>query len=86
MFKRGKNAFKTWNRRYFLLKDFQLTYLKKATVSPCTLCGIISRVADSVPPPQDEPTVVAADVRLCTVKEAEETERRNCFSLVMPDK
>jgi Arf-GAP/coiled-coil/ANK repeat/PH domain-containing protein len=65
MFKRGKNAFKTWNRRYFMLKDCQLTYVKKAT---------------------DMPTVVAADVRLCAVKEADETERRNCFSLVMPDK
>ena len=69
-----------------MLKDFQLTYLKKATVSPCTSGGMISRVPYSYCPLQDEPTVVAADVRLCTVKEAEETERRNCFSLVMPDK
>ena len=32
LYKRGKNAFKTWNRRFFTLKDRQLSYIKKATV------------------------------------------------------
>ena len=36
LYKRGKNAFKTWNRRFFMLKDRQLSYIKKAKVNSRT--------------------------------------------------
>ena len=51
--------------------------------SPPSLPSLLSF---SSPPPQDEPTVVVQDARLCTLKDVEDTERRFCFSLVMPDK
>uniref|UniRef100_A0A670ZU91 Arf-GAP with coiled-coil, ANK repeat and PH domain-containing protein n=1 Tax=Pseudonaja textilis TaxID=8673 RepID=A0A670ZU91_PSETE len=37
-------------------------------------------------PPQDAPTVVVEDLRLCTVKPCEDLERRFCFEVVSPTK
>jgi Arf-GAP/coiled-coil/ANK repeat/PH domain-containing protein len=64
LFKRASNAFRSWNRRYFELRDNKLLYLKK----------------DS----DMEYSAVAEDMRLCTVKLAEELERRFCFEVVTP--
>ncbi|XP_070560410.1 arf-GAP with coiled-coil, ANK repeat and PH domain-containing protein 2-like isoform X2 [Ptychodera flava] len=64
LFKRASNAFKTWNRRWFVIQNNQLIYQKKL---------------------KDTPTVVA-DLRLCTVKVANEIERRFCFEIVSPTK
>lgn len=36
--------------------------------------------------PQDNPTVVVEDLRLCTVKHCEDIERRFCFEVVSPTK
>lgn len=36
--------------------------------------------------PQDTPTVVVEDLRLCTVKHCEDIERRFCFEVVSPTK
>lgn len=36
--------------------------------------------------PQDAPTVVVEDLRLCTVKPCEDLERRFCFEVVSPTK
>lgn len=36
--------------------------------------------------PQDTPTVVVEDLRLCTVKPCEDIERRFCFEVVSPTK
>ena len=36
--------------------------------------------------PQDPPTVVVPDLRLCTVKPCPELERRFCFEVVSPNK
>ncbi|XP_077998264.1 arf-GAP with coiled-coil, ANK repeat and PH domain-containing protein 2-like isoform X2 [Glandiceps talaboti] len=64
LFKRASNAFKTWNRRWFVIQSNQLIYQKKL---------------------KDTPTVVA-DLRLCTVKQANDIERRFCFEIVSPSK
>ncbi|XP_006819718.1 arf-GAP with coiled-coil, ANK repeat and PH domain-containing protein 2-like [Saccoglossus kowalevskii] len=64
LFKRASNAFKTWNRRWFIIQNNQLIYQKKL---------------------KDTPTVVA-DLNLCTVKLANEIERRFCFEVVSPTK
>nr|NP_001072017.1 zinc finger protein [Ciona intestinalis]BAE93283.1 zinc finger protein [Ciona intestinalis] len=64
LFKRASNAFKTWNRRWFTIKDNKLFYQKK----------------------KDDLTVVVDDIRLCTVRLTEETERRFCFEVVLPGK
>uniref|UniRef100_H2ZKC4 Arf-GAP with coiled-coil, ANK repeat and PH domain-containing protein 2 n=1 Tax=Ciona savignyi TaxID=51511 RepID=H2ZKC4_CIOSA len=64
LFKRASNAFKTWNRRWFTIKDNKLFYQKK----------------------KDDLTVVVDDIRLCTVRMSDETERRFCFEIVLPGK
>lgn len=66
LFKRTSNAFKTWNRRWFIIQNGQLVYRKRS---------------------KDEmKTVMEEDLRLCTVKPAQESERRFCFEVLSPSK
>ncbi|XP_022697427.1 arf-GAP with coiled-coil, ANK repeat and PH domain-containing protein 2-like isoform X2 [Varroa jacobsoni] len=67
LFKRTTNAFKTWNRRWFVLDNGSLSYVK--------------RDGD----PRDV-TVMEHDLRLCTVKEILDGERRFCFEVLSPHK
>ncbi|CAB3999086.1 arf-GAP with coiled-coil, ANK repeat and PH domain-containing 2 [Paramuricea clavata] len=65
LFKRSKNAFKTWQRRYFTMQNNKLFYQHKF---------------------KDGKTVLAEDLRLCKIREAEDIDRRFCFELIFPTK
>ncbi|CAN7987409.1 unnamed protein product [Ixodes pacificus] len=66
LFKRTSNAFKTWNRRWFIIQNGQLVYRKRSK--------------------EEMKTVMEEDLRLCTVKPAQEFERRFCFEVLSPSK
>ncbi|XP_071944963.1 arf-GAP with coiled-coil, ANK repeat and PH domain-containing protein 2-like isoform X2 [Antedon mediterranea] len=65
LYKRANNAFKSWHRRWFTLRNNQLVYQKRS---------------------KDDCTIAVEDLRLCTVKFSDETERRFCFDVVLPGK
>lgn len=84
LFKRATNAFKTWNRRWFVIKDGKLLYCHRdleiqqntgRSASPST-----SHIGGY--------TVMEPDLRLCLVRQAQNNnlDRRNCFELVTPTK
>ncbi|KAL1138154.1 hypothetical protein AAG570_009846 [Ranatra chinensis] len=64
LFKRTTNAFKTWHRRWFCLKDNQLVYRKRTG--------------------EDQYTVMEEDLRLCTVRPVQDSDRRFCFEVLSP--
>ena len=61
---RGNSIFKTWSKRWFILKDNQLVYQSESKDDDCS--------------------VVAEDMRMCTVKYADDLDRRFCFEIVTP--
>ncbi|XP_033097864.1 arf-GAP with coiled-coil, ANK repeat and PH domain-containing protein 2-like [Anneissia japonica] len=65
LYKRANNAFKSWHRRWFTLRNNQLVYQKRS---------------------KDDCTIAVEDLRLCTVKFADDCERRFCFDVVLPGK
>jgi len=65
LFKRTKNAFKTWNRRWFTIRNHRLFYQKKN---------------------EGELTVAIDDVRLCTTRLTDDSDRKNCFEIISVDK
>uniref|UniRef100_A0A671Z4D2 Arf-GAP with coiled-coil, ANK repeat and PH domain-containing protein n=1 Tax=Sparus aurata TaxID=8175 RepID=A0A671Z4D2_SPAAU len=73
LFKRASNAFKTWNRY-----DRHCSALFNIFYNGITKVAVLF--------PQDNPTVVVEDLRLCTVKHCEDIERRFCFEVVSPTK
>lgn len=66
LFKRTSNAFKTWNRRWFCMRDNKLFYKKRTG--------------------EDLPTVMEEDLRLCTVRPLNDSDRRFCFEVISPTK
>ncbi|XP_041769666.1 arf-GAP with coiled-coil, ANK repeat and PH domain-containing protein 2 [Anopheles merus] len=66
LFKRTSNAFKTWNRRWFCMRDNQLFYRKRTG--------------------EELPTVMEEDLRLCTVRQLADSDRRYCFEVISPTK
>uniref|UniRef100_A0A182M5S9 Arf-GAP with coiled-coil, ANK repeat and PH domain-containing protein 2 n=1 Tax=Anopheles culicifacies TaxID=139723 RepID=A0A182M5S9_9DIPT len=66
LFKRTSNAFKTWNRRWFCMRDNQLFYRKRTG--------------------EELPTVMEEDLRLCTVRQLADSDRRYCFEVISPAK
>lgn len=64
LFKRTSKGFKTWNRRWFYLRDNQLQYVKRDK--------------------DEEPTVMEEDLRICTVRPINESDRRFCFEIISP--
>lgn len=76
-----------FSRRWFSIQKNQLVYQKKFKVCfKChkqvgqERCDFFLRVF------QDQLTVVVEDLRLCTVKNSTENERRFCFEVVSPSK
>ncbi|XP_057305671.1 arf-GAP with coiled-coil, ANK repeat and PH domain-containing protein 2-like [Hydractinia symbiolongicarpus] len=65
LFKRASNAFKTWNRRWFVIQNNKLYYTRRSKSE-----GITEMV----------------DLRLSTVKHAQDMDRRFTFSVVCPTK
>lgn len=76
-------------RRWFSIQKNQLVYQKKFKV--CFKCHRQTSKTRkvcffNVCVFQDQPTVVVEDLRLCTVKNSTENERRFCFEVVSPSK
>ncbi|XP_068226863.1 arf-GAP with coiled-coil, ANK repeat and PH domain-containing protein 2 isoform X2 [Palaemon carinicauda] len=89
LFKRTTNAFKTWNRRYFTLQNNQLVYRKRSGNRKSVRNsggGILLNSRISHVHGGEEVTVMEEDLRLCTVKPAQEVDRRFCFEVVSPMK
>ncbi|XP_041419906.1 rfGAP with coiled-coil, ankyrin repeat and PH domains 2 S homeolog isoform X3 [Xenopus laevis] len=72
LFKRASNAFKTWNRKK---PDHTRRWF-----------SIQNNQLVYQKKFKDNPTVVVEDLRLCTVKQCEDIERRFCFEVVSPTK
>ncbi|XP_031625900.1 arf-GAP with coiled-coil, ANK repeat and PH domain-containing protein 2 [Contarinia nasturtii] len=66
LFKRTSKGFKTWNRRWFYMRDNQLLYVKRDK--------------------EEVPTVMEEDLRLCTVRPINDSDRRFCFEVISPNK
>lgn len=64
LYKRTSKGFKTWNRRWFYLRDNQLQYVKRDK--------------------DEEPTVMEEDLRICTVRPINDSDRRFCFEIISP--
>lgn len=64
LFKRTSKGFKTWNRRWFYLRDNQLQYVKRDK--------------------DEEHTVMEEDLRICTVRPINDSDRRFCFEIISP--
>lgn len=64
LLKRTSKGFKTWNRRWFYLRDNQLQYVRRD---------------------KDEGlTVMEEDLRICTVRPINDSDRRFCFEIISP--
>lgn len=74
LFKKGSSGFKSWSRRYFVLRDNQLVYHSR------------SKAVNDEGYNKKTYVTVADDLRICTVKYAEDQERRFCFEVVTPNK
>lgn len=80
----------SFSRRWFSIQKNQLVYQKKFKV--CFRCHkqVEQETGDYLHfflrVFQDQPTVVVEDLRLCTVKNSTENERRFCFEVVSPSK
>ncbi|XP_042560497.1 arf-GAP with coiled-coil, ANK repeat and PH domain-containing protein 2 isoform X3 [Clupea harengus] len=72
LFKRASNAFKTWNRKKADNNRRWFSIQNSQLVYQKKF--------------KDNPTVVVEDLRLCTVKQCEDSERRFCFEVVSPTK
>lgn len=66
LFKRSSGAFKSWSRRWFVLRHNQLCYQSESKA--------------------EELVVVVEDLRICTIKLADDLERRFCFEVVTPSR
>ncbi|XP_063074805.1 arf-GAP with coiled-coil, ANK repeat and PH domain-containing protein 2-like [Engraulis encrasicolus] len=72
LFKRASNAFKSWNRKKADNNRRWFSIQNSQLVYQKKF--------------KDNPTVVVEDLRLCTVKQCEDIERRFCFEVVSPTK
>ncbi|KAG8505517.1 Arf-GAP with coiled-coil, ANK repeat and PH domain-containing protein 3 [Galemys pyrenaicus] len=78
-------------RRWFSIQNSQLVYQKRLKVAGVSGARVTEGgggpgAGATVVPLQDALTVVVDDLRLCSVKPCEDTERRFCFEVVSPTK
>ncbi|XP_026998355.1 arf-GAP with coiled-coil, ANK repeat and PH domain-containing protein 2 isoform X1 [Tachysurus fulvidraco] len=93
LFKRASNAFKTWNSFTITLFLFTVCFFL-LFVHPVLVLLKSARRWFSIQRNQlvyqkrfrDNLTVVVEDLRLCTIKQCEDVERRFCFEVVSPNK
>ncbi|KAF7635551.1 hypothetical protein Mgra_00005093 [Meloidogyne graminicola] len=79
LFKRATNAFKTWNRRWFMIKDSKLEM--------CVFFGLLLYSHKTIDGEPEIPTVMEDNLKLCLVRPAPTSiERACCFELVTPTK
>lgn len=64
LYKRTSKGFKSWNRRWFYLRDNQLQYVKRGK--------------------DEESTIMEEDLRICTVRPTNDSDRRFCFEIISP--
>lgn len=83
LFKRTSKGFKTWNRRWFFLRDNQLLYMYVRLVSmdfPFDFHSHIYRKRNK----DEVPAIMEADLRICTVRPVNDSDRRFCFEIISP--
>ncbi|UJR37232.1 hypothetical protein I4U23_029941 [Adineta vaga] len=71
LFKRSHNKFKTWSRRWFIIRDGQLLYMKRNN--------------DSSSQSQVPQSTMVPDLRLCTIRPANDNDRRFVFEILSPN-
>ncbi|CAF1317283.1 unnamed protein product [Rotaria sordida] len=75
LFKRSHNKFKTWNRRWFLIRNGQLLYMKR---------NHGNSINDNSQQ-QSSYSVMISDLRLCTIRTSNDNDRRFVFEIISPN-
>ncbi|CAF0882214.1 unnamed protein product [Adineta steineri] len=75
LFKRSHNKFKTWSRRWFIIRNGQLLYMKRNNGNSTN---------DSSQPQLPQSTMVP-DLRLCTIRPVNDNDRRFVFEILSPN-
>ncbi|CAF1183410.1 unnamed protein product [Didymodactylos carnosus] len=69
LFKRSHNKFKTWSRRWFLIKNGQLLYMRRSASKDT----------------ENEQSIMVPDLRICTVRLVTDNDRRFVFEILSPN-
>ncbi|CAF0914961.1 unnamed protein product [Rotaria sordida] len=72
LFKRSHNKFKTWSRRWFLIRNGQLLYMKRNN-------------GNSTNDNSQQQSVMVPDLRLCTIRSINDIDRRFVFEILSPN-
>ncbi|CAF4793597.1 unnamed protein product [Rotaria sp. Silwood1] len=75
LFKRSHNKFKTWNRRWFLIRNGQLLYMKRNN----------GHSINDNTQQQSSYSVMISDLRLCTIRPSNDNDRRFVFEIISPN-
>ncbi|CAM4818481.1 unnamed protein product [Rotaria magnacalcarata] len=75
LFKRSHNKFKTWNRRWFSIRNGQLLYMKRNSGNS---------INDNLQL-QSSYSVMIPDLRLCTIRASNDYDRRFVFEIISPN-
>lgn len=86
LFKRTSKGFKTWNRRWFYLRDNQLLYAYALIHSIQCFNVNNNNFIFSKRDKDEVPTVMEDDLRICTVRPVNDSDRRFCFEVISPMK
>ncbi|CAF1172445.1 unnamed protein product, partial [Didymodactylos carnosus] len=69
LFKRSHHTFKSWSRRWFLIKNGQLLYMRRSTSKDI----------------ENEQSIMVPDLRICTIKPVPDHDRRFVFEILSPN-
>ncbi|CAF2460790.1 unnamed protein product [Rotaria sp. Silwood2] len=75
LFKRSHNKFRTWSRRWFIIRNGQLLYMKRNN-------GNSTNDNSQSQLPQ---SVMVPDLRLCTIRSVNDIDRRFVFEILSPN-
>ncbi|CAF3410263.1 unnamed protein product [Rotaria socialis] len=75
LFKRSHNKFKTWNRRWFSIRNGQLLYMKRNS----------GNSINDNSQQQSSYSVMILDLRLCTIRASNDHDRRFVFEIISPN-
>ena len=83
LFKRGQNAFRTWNRRWFYLSSNKVS---GEVFSCCWYHFLLSFQLCYSKRNGEDVTVIEDDLRICLVRPLTDIDRRFCFEVISPTK
>ncbi|CAF4607922.1 unnamed protein product [Rotaria sp. Silwood1] len=75
LFKRSHNKFKTWSRRWFLIRNGQLLYMKRNNASSTN-----DNSQQQLPQ-----SIMVPDLRLCSIRSVNDIDRRFVFEILSPN-